>query len=595
MSAIKISIFLVVILGAGAAVARAQSDADEGLAGMSRPMRTAVRFYERGDDMEAMDQFMDILTKGAPAERSMANEYINLITRRMNTSDSGGAAHTSSPKPAAQRPYESSSEIPSAPSVPSRSARSARSEPIDDDSARSTPASERNRARGDDTPAANKALMRREIRARLHGAVEKSLADLKAIEGVRAVMRGNGDPDALGIPANLLFQSGIAFQRDASKILDPLTKLVFALGSAQAVILPEGTVAGDAKVMDMRRTMGISSHLFNAGVAPPRVRVNLLNTQVDVPKALLDFKGVVVVFVYNQPLRLVAESSLGDELGPPLSLGVFPAAFRPSRGQGVIVEFSVSDPPTGLVSWKFQILQPARDGTELAPLQDVVGGGPVFHQIFWNGKQNYFGEDVAPGRYECVLTAVDAKNRQRSLRRWIQVLDDGGAKEKKGAAKDAAATVKSVTVRAPSADLDEEGTPLVSGVRAGRSAEPDAAKRTGAKRPTARRPTRGGKPAVEVSQWRLMFDSGSYQLTPDAEELLAKAAAAVPLHPEENLRVIGHSDDQETDGDALAGRRAKMVGGILVNRYQVDSKRVIVSSAEPGGGSKVALEFARSE
>ncbi len=550
-------------------------------------MRTAVRFYERGDDMEAMDQFMDILTKGDPAERSMANEYINLITRRMNSGAAGapGAAALKT----SIRPSEATSAIPSiSDEAPVRAApaRAGRSAPIDDDSTPAAPASAR--ARGDDTPAANKALMRREIRARLHGAVEKSLADLKAIEGVRAVMRVNGDPDALGIPASLLFQTGIAFQRDASKILDPLTKLVFALGSAQAVILPEGTVAGDAKVMDMRRTMGISSHLFNAGVAPSRVRVNLLNTQVDVPKALLDFKGVVIVFVYNQPLRLVAESSLGDELGPPLSLGVFPAAFRPSRGQGVIVEFSVSDPPSGLQSWKFQILQPARDGTELAPLQDVVGGGPVFHQIFWNGKQNYFGEDVAPGRYECVLTAVDAKNRQRSLRRWIQVLDGGPAKEA-AAAKGSSSGANAVAVRAPSADLDEEDKPLVSGVRAERPAEP-APKRVAVKRPTVKRPVRT-KPAPEASQWELEFDSGSYQLTSAAEEVLAKASASMPLHPEQNLRVTGHCDDQEENGAALAGQRAKMVAGILVNRYQVDSKRIIINPAETGGGSKVELEF----
>jgi outer membrane protein OmpA-like peptidoglycan-associated protein len=583
--------FLVVLLGAGAGSVFAQVDA-ESLAGMSRPMRKAVRYYERGDDMEAMDQFMDILTKGDPSERSMANEYINLITRRMNMGASPAATHTPSPKSAARptEPLESSDAEPAV----AAPARSARSKPIEDDSVRSTqaPASETSGARGDETPAANKALMRREIRARLHGAVEKSLADLKSIEGVRAVMRVNGDPDAIGIPAGLLFQSGIAFQRDASKVLDPLTKLVFALGSAQVVILPEGTVAGDAKVMDMRRTMGISSHLFNAGVAPPRVRVNLLNTQVDVPKALLDFKGVVVVFLYNQPLRLVAESSLGDELGPPMSLGIFPAAFRPSRGQGVIIEFSVSDPPSGLVSWKFQLLQPARDGTELAPLQDVVGGGPVFHQVFWNGKQNYFGEDLAPGRYECILTAVDGKNRQRSLRKWIQILD-GGVQEKKDTAKGASSTVSAVTVRAPSADLEEDDKPLVSGVKAGHAAEAAPVKRAGAKRPTVKRPVRGVKPAAEISRWELEFDPGSYQLTSAAEEILAKAAAAVARRSEETLRVIGHSDDQENEGEALSGQRAKMVAGILVNRYQVDSKRVAVEPAAAGGGSKVELEFGR--
>src|SRR5439155_25634610 len=105
-----------------------------------------------------------------------------------------------------------------------------------DDSARSSARKKAAppRARADDMPAANKALMRKEIHARLRGAVEKSLVDIKSIEGVRVVMRENGDPEAIGIPTPLLFQTGIAFQTGASKILDPLTKLVFALGTTQA-------------------------------------------------------------------------------------------------------------------------------------------------------------------------------------------------------------------------------------------------------------------------------------------------------------------------------------------------------------------------
>lgn len=633
-------------------------------------MTIAVRFYEQGEDIQAMDRFMEILTKGDPAERSMANEYINLITHRMNTG--GGAGGAPAPKAGvtvaeplngnAASPIKRADPAASARVAPetisdgeaARSPRTTRDDSIDDDSARSSarkkPAPAR--ARADDMPAANKTLMRKEIRARLRSAVEKSLVDIKSIEGMRVVMRENGDPEAIGIPTPLLFQAGIAFQPGAAKILDPLTKLVFALGTTQAVILPEGTAIGDAKVMDMRRTMGISSHLFNAGVAPPRVRVNLLNTNVDIPKGLMDFKGVVIVFVYNQPLNLVVESAVGDELGPPISLGVYPPSFRPARGQGVIVEFSVSDPPAGLVSWKFQLLQPSHDGAELAPIQDVVGGGPVFHQIFWNGKQNYFGETLAPGRYECVLTALDAKNRQRSMHRWIQVLDDGpsdkllaDAAPAEGAKTEAPAPVKArssavAAALAPSADMAGAAEkPLVTGVKAA----PKAVELTSradtprVKRQIVKRPVRGkkagkadkGKAArtsepkaaaaaaapetaaapeaapeaaaakaaakTAAGEWALNFNKGTYQLTPAAEKLLAQAASEVPAHPLENLRVTGHSGAEEADGAALAGQRAKMVASILVNRYQVESKRIFMTSAASGAGAKVDLAFARSE
>lgn len=673
MTPLKISALVVAaFIGLAAPPVLAQSDEESGGAGLSRPMQIAVHFYEQGEDIQAMDRFMEILTKGDPSERSMANEYINLITHRMNTA--GGAAGSPKAKPGVSvaEPVNGNVASPIKRADPAAAARVApetisdgeaapssrppRFDSIDDDSARSSarkkaaPA----RARADDMPAANKALMRKEIRARLRNAVEKSLVDIKSFPGVRVVMRENGDPEAIGIPTPALFQSGIAFQTGASRILDPLTKLVFALGTTQAVILPEGTALGDAKVMDMRRTMGISSHFFNAGIAPPRVRVNLLNTQVDIPKGLLDFKGVVIVFVYNQPLSLVVESAVGDELGPPISLGVYPPTFRPARGQGVIIEFSVSDPPAGLVSWKFQLLQPSRDGAELAPLQDVVGGGPVFHQIFWNGKQNYFGESLPPGRYECVLTALDAKNRQRSLHRWIQVLDDGGSAERLlaeqapaegskaepvSAATERAAAPAVSAALAPSADLaGAVEKPLVAGVKAApRAVElKPRSEAPRVKRQVVKRPVRGKKagkadkgkaarttepkaaavpadqaqdaPETEESkapakspakssatQWALTFGQGTYQLTPEAEKLLAAAAAAVPTHPLENLRITGHSGAEEANGEALADKRAKMVASILVNRYQVDSKRIFMSSGASGSGAKVDLSFARTE
>ncbi len=606
----KIALIAAVFSGLVAPLVLAQDDESGG--GLSRQMRLAVHFYEQGEDIQAMDRFMEILTKGDPSERSMANEYLNLITHRMNTSGGKGG----SPEPKAGVTVAE----PVNPNVAS---------PI----RRAEPAREKAsppRARADDMPAANKALMRKEIRARLRGAVEKSLGDIKALDGVRVVMRENGDPEAIGIPTPLLFQSGIAFQPGSLKLLDPLTRLVFALGTTQAVILPEGTAIGDAKVMDMRRTMGISAHLFNAGVAPPRVRVNLLNTQVDIPKGLMDFKGVVVVFVYNQPLRLVVESAVGDELGPPLSLGVYPSAFRPSRGQGVIIEFSVSDPPAGLVSWKFQLLQPSRDGAELAPLQDVVGGGPVFHQIFWNGKQNYFGETLAPGRYECVLTALDAKNRQRSVRRWIQVLDDGPSEKlladfepSAGLKIEAVASAgEKAAALAPSADLGGAQTkPLVAGVKAAASSVEIGPRGPSSrvKRQVVKRPVRGMKaarasepqataaaataastdtpeaPEASASAWALSFNPGTYQLTREGEKSLAAAAAAIPSHPLENLRVTGHSGPSEAEGEALAGKRAKMVAGILVNRYQVESKRIFMTFAASGAGAKVDLAFERTQ
>ncbi|MDE2313864.1 MAG: hypothetical protein KGL04_06795, partial [Elusimicrobia bacterium] len=60
-------------------------------AGMSQEMKQAIRAYKKGDDLTAMDGFMDILTNGVPSERTMANEYLNLLTRRMDLKARQGA------------------------------------------------------------------------------------------------------------------------------------------------------------------------------------------------------------------------------------------------------------------------------------------------------------------------------------------------------------------------------------------------------------------------------------------------------------------------------------------------------------------------
>ena len=250
---------------------------------------------------------------------------------------------------------------------------------------------------------------------------------------------------------------------------------------------------------------------------------------------------------------------------------------------------------------------------------------------------------LPPGRYECVLTALDAKNRQRSIHRWIQVLDDGPSdrlladaapSEGSRAAGPSATAIGSVAALAPSADMAGAAEkPLVAGVKAAPKAVEitSRAETPRVKRQITKRPVRGKKagkadkgkaartsepkaaaaapeteaaPEAEAAKapaksapgdWVLNFNKGTYQLTPAAEKLLAKAAAEVPAHPLENLRVTGHSGAEEADGAALAGQRAKMVASILVNRYQVESKRIFMTSAASGAGAKVDLAFARTE
>jgi len=607
-----------------AAAVSAQDDEAGSASGMSRQMKQAVTFYEQGEDIEAMDQFMDILTKGNSSERAVANEYLNLISHRMTT-PTKDEKKPAGLKAAALKAIGVSDERPAeAPAAAASKVNEDADERPAEAPAERQPVQPD--AEADVEPAAgpkaqaNKEALHKEIKSKLRVILGAGLRELKAASGIRVVSLENGDLQAIGIPSARLFVSGISFRKSAGKMLDALTRIVYSLGGAQVTILPEGTAVGDAKVLDMRRTMGISAHLFSAGIATPRLKINLLNTQVEIPKALRDFKGIIVLFEYNRPLTLTVDSLIGDEAGPPITLGVYPQAISPDRDEGAIIEFSVSEPPAGLTSWKFQLLQPSSGNSALAPLQEVVGGGPIFHQIFWNGRRNHFGPVLPPGRYECVVTATDGKGRTRTLHRWIHLLSQGqtaatAEKLMDENTRPGIAAAASSSGRAPSADLPHsapiKAAALLKNTRAralGVQIVPRARREQNKLGRSARRPLSGkargrrakaaqskagpsAAPRAEVAPspaaqsgsdaglYNIAFQENSHQMTPGGEEYLKKCSELAASRPLENISLTGYARASETDASVLAERRAQMIAGLLINRYQTEPKRIQVRSA----------------
>ena len=325
----------------------------------------------------------------------------------------------------------------------------------------------------------------------------------------------------------------------------------------------------------MRRTMGISAHLYSEGISPARVKVNLLNSQVEIPKPLRDFKGIIVAFSYNQPINLVVESPIGDSAGPPLSLGTSPSLIDPSKGEGTIVEFSVQEPSSGLVSWKFQLLQPSEGEDELSPLQEVRGGGPVFHQIYWNGRKNYFGAVLPPGRYECVLTATDGKNRQRTLHRWIQLPDSPLARKAPGSARESALAGRKQG--APAAELGEAvAQPLLSGARPAKTQPVDKSRKTRRARRAAA--PKGAAKKSSPGTFLVEFAAEQAELSEESGSVLGDAAKASQEDPESRIELMGYSHSAEPEAEDLAKKRAQAVAGALINQYKVEPGRIQVRS-----------------
>ncbi len=64
----------------------------------------------------------------------------------------------------------------------------------------------------------------------------------------------------------------------------------------------------------------------------------------------------------------------------------------------------------------------------------------------------------------------------------------------------------------------------------------------------------------------------------------------------EDLKIVGYAESSETDAAGLAERRAKMVAGLLVNKYQVEPKKIqVTSEVSTAGLHKVEIDFTKSE
>lgn len=586
---------------------------------LSKQMQLAVDLYHRGDDLEAMDRFMEVLVKGDPAERSMANEYLNRITHRMASGSrvekteniTPGAepvgAVRAEPAPGVARRAPVETVVPETPAIRS----DAENEPEPTPSDREPPPA-RSQGGGSD----DRRVMKEEIDAKIKSRTRDVLGGFKKWEDVTVRMANSRLPRAIGFKSSLLFDDGVKFKKNAGKFIDALSDLVFTLGATQVVILPEGALFNDAKIMDMRRTMAVSALLMKSGISPARMRVNLLTNQVDIPRDMNGWRGVLIVFMYNQPLNLAADTEAETSQGPPVSLGVNPPDLDPREGEGSIIELSVMEPPAGLMSWRFQLLGPgAKPEDDMTVLQEVKGAAPVFHQIYWNGRKRYFGDALPPGRYEAVLTATDMRNRTQRARTWVQVKGEPPPAAKAPAAKpppadldpddeladkpEPKAAVKKASARRPSSrSRSRKGK--VARVRqrpAPKPAEPatEPGEETGSE-PASEEPAKPARkaPSVEVGakapaaeetapragavNYQVMFQKGTTVITKEGEAILARVNDTMHYYPLDNINLVGYAYNAEPDAAKLAAQRAERVSTLLVERHGMKADRIKTST-----------------
>lgn len=557
--------------------------------GISRSMEQAIRLYHEGEDTEAMDRFMDILVKGTPSEKALANEYITKITLRMNTG-------VNTIKDAGAEPTALTQVSPVRPA--------SQNEPVVGMKAQSRQMAELEEE--ELGPQEEKDRVAEKVNAKISAMRRDLLLELSKTEAVRVYM-GDGMPKAVTLDPNFFFTSDAAFRPGSDKLLGSLAALIFTLGKANCLILPEGSAEGDVKIKSIRRAIAMNSFLESRGISKSRLEVNLTGTDVRFPKELTAISGVIIIFDYDKQPRLQDLEDLRTK-GPKVSLGIYPTAIAVHNGEGAIVEFAAFESPKGQPSWKFHIYEIQKDGSRLL-LQEISGSGPQYNQSFWNGRKKFFGAPYPSGKYMFVVTAADMEGRETSVSRLLLIKptpEEETAARSRTAAQRAAAdeTVGKAGVKTRS--LSRTGTGIKAGrmMKGGAGVKGKALKgaasrkrapaRKSAKKPQAEpdaeaaaEPAAQEAPAEAPAQaqvsgqvsYKIYFKENTTILTENSEKKLAQVAETLGYYPMANIQLTGYAYTGEANADATAENRVNYVAARLAEKYKIDKSRMEVASS----------------
>ncbi|MBI5744590.1 MAG: OmpA family protein [Elusimicrobia bacterium] len=552
---------------------------------ISRSMEQAIRLYHEGQDTEAMDRFMDILVKGTPSEKALANEYISKITLRMNT-----GVNTIKDRGAEPSALSEVSTTKAAQGRPASAPRDFASESDDEGDGRAAADAQKEKAAEKIT--SRIALMRRDL-----------LLELGRGDAVRIYM-GDNMPKAVTLDPNFFFSGETNFRPGSDKTLNALAALIFTMGKVNCLILPEGTAEGDVKIKSIRRAIALNSYFESRGVSRSRLDVNLTGADVKFPRELTNINGIVLVFDSEKAPRL-KDSEDPQTKGPRVSLGVYPTAISVQNDEGAIVEFAAFESPVSQPSWKFQVFQIQKDGTRLQ-LQEISGSGSQYNQSFWNGRKKFFGPSYPSGKYMFNVTATDVEGRQTSMTRLLVVRPTADEERAALLAKpalrpEARETVTSSGIKARAVN------PKAAGGKAGKLLKGKAPAlkkgkalpvRKGKKKAVAAAAAEDGADAApdggqeakaapggaekEVASgqvsYKIYFKENTSSLTASSEKRLAQVAETLSYYPMANIALIGYAYSGEANADTMAESRVNYVATRLAEKYKIDRARMEVSS-----------------
>ncbi len=249
---------------------------------------------------------------------------------------------------------------------------------------------------------------------------ESLIERLNNQEGVSVYMR-NGKVDAIDIDSDVIFlDDNITFSAHGKEVLEDVYNLMLLAKDPVFVLLPPGSYTDEVDLQGMRQAVALNSYLINKGLSSAKMSFNMGLFNEQPPAKFSNLEGISIVFDYDKKPSLYNKVSDKNSY-PVLSLGMYPEKINTTLGEMMVIDFSVIETASPIADWKLQIIQHASDGKYYI-VRQVSGKDSIYDQIYWNGKKQFFGAALPDGKYTLMLRAKDNKDREKIVRRKVELV-----------------------------------------------------------------------------------------------------------------------------------------------------------------------------
>jgi len=524
---------------------------------ISREMEQAIRLYQEGKDNDAMDRFMDIMFKGTPSEKSLANEYINKITLRMNT----GTNNVEESNTSVQK-IDNNKQINKEPEQYIEKGVLKESEPEN-----------------------SRELIAFRVNKKISEMKKEILLSIGKLKSFKIFMSNNETPVGVLINNDEIFSTGTNFKPQAIDNLQVLSSLFFTLGKASIMIIPKGGVTGEIEIANIRRAIAINSYLISRGISPSRLNVNLTGTNIILPKEINNMDGTLCVIDYKKEPVLKSENDPKTG-GPNVSLGIYPTSIATYKNEGAIIEFSVFEGEGGLPSWKFQIYQLSSDNSMLL-IQEIHGEGAKYNQTFFNGREKFFGAPYTWGKYLFSITAKDLNGKETTEKRLL-FIKPSPEEEKKLASKPKE-TKKEITNSNKESQKDKNVKNNLQNKKNNLIKSKKSDKTKNLKKLASKKAIKSSDKNKENEKenkeenigqvvYKIYFEPGTINITANSIKKLEQISKTLESYPDTSILVTGYSYKDEKNNKIMAKKRADITKKTLIEKYNVDKKRIKITT-----------------